>query len=90
MRLEVGAYDGELDVGWSDFATVLVDVLDPLCAVVEVVRRGADNLDVALLKVVRTTRNLAKPGRADRRKVSWNTTIAEIRDQPPGWEKRRH
>jgi hypothetical protein len=70
MRLEVGAYEGELDVRRSNFAAVLVDVLDPLCMVVEVVRRGADDLDVALLKAVRTTLNISKPGRADRRKVS--------------------
>lgn len=62
--------DGELDVCWSNFATVVIDVLNPLVMVFEAVGGDSNHLDIALGEVWGAARNLPKLSRADGGKIS--------------------
>jgi hypothetical protein len=52
-------YDRESDFGGAVLGTVLIDILHPRLVVVETVGRDADDLDIALCKVICTASNLA-------------------------------
>jgi hypothetical protein len=95
LVLPGNTYDGELDVGGPDFAAKVVDVLDPLVVVVEVVGGDADDLDIALCKVLRAARDLAELSRADRCEICSMNEYKLVRldaisdrNAPPGWENR--
>jgi hypothetical protein len=58
-------YDGELNIGGPNFASISVDVLNPFLVVVEIVRGNADYFHVALGKIPRTTCDFPELGCAD-------------------------